>query len=107
MPSQQPASCGQGRLGSSGGAHAGVLSLGLPGFADRVFLRKKKKKRTQKVPTSSSCRRKSCETCAHTAGFCYLTWNTLCKTDPDGTEVHTFPNPSKKVLIENSSEMTL
>lgn len=48
MPSQQPASCGQGRLGSSGGAHAGVLSLRLPGFADCVFLRKKKKKKEHK-----------------------------------------------------------
>lgn len=42
MPSQRPASCGRERLGSSGGARAGVLSLGLPGFADGLFLSKKK-----------------------------------------------------------------
>jgi len=78
--------------------------FGLPGFTDGLFPIKNK---TTWVPASISCLRKSCETSARTAGFCYLTWNTLCKTDPGGTEVHTFPNLPKKVLIENSSEMTL
>lgn len=44
---------------------------------------------------------------AHTAGLCCLTWSTLYEAHPDGVEVPTFPNPSKEVLIGNSSEMTL